>query len=434
MVTAERLLLIAGATLSLSLGSGSAQAQAIGDSITAGPVSNNFARDRNVSVRQRPRAEYEALGVHVGTFLMFPRVMVTVEHDDNIFAQPTNELGDTILKIQPELAVTSDWTRHFLSAYARGTYTRFDEFEIESTDEWMAGGSARLDIRRDTTLSGGFDFARLTEPRTGTSLQGQSVVPIQYEQDQARVVFSREFNRLRTTARFDYVNYDFNDGRAATGASVDQDDRDREELTASLRGDYAFSPATAGFLQVALNEHNYDITAPGRLGRDSDGVTVLAGLNFELSNLLRGDIGVGYVEQNYDDPRFRDISGLGVRGQLEWFPTQITTVTLTAARRVSDSGIPGAAGYLESDFGAQIDHELRRNIILTGQVSYGEDNYQDLDRLDRQLRFAVSGTYLVNRSVGLTIGYSYYDQESSGLAGGQDYKVNKIGATVTVQR
>ena len=130
-------------------------------------------------------------------------------------------------------------------------------------------------------------------------------------------------------------------------------------------------------------------------------IEVLAGANFELSNVTRGEIGVGYLRQSYDDPAFKDIEGFGARGQVEWFPTQLTTVTFTASRVIEDSGIPGSAGYINTSLGAQIDHELLRNVILTGQLAWGDDDYDTLDREDKRLRAGVSATYLLNRGVGL---------------------------------
>jgi hypothetical protein len=430
---AEKLILIGGALLALAAPGGAAQAQAIGDSIVAGPVSTNFARDRNISVRQRPRAEYEALGVHLGGFMLYPRVLGTVEHDSNIYALAANKVDDTIFRVQPELALNSNWSRHALNLYARSTITRYNDFKTEDTDEWQAGANGRLDILRDTTLNAGAEFSRLTEPRTATSTQQDSVVPIQYNLDRFNAVFVKEFNRIRITARGDLSKYNYHDGRAASGAAVEQDDRDRDEWVGTLRTDYAISPDTAVFVQGAINKHDYKLHRPGLLTRDSDGIEVLAGANFELSNLIRGDVGVGYMKQSYDDPAFRDISGLGLRGQLEWFPTQLTTVSMTGSRQVLDSGLINTAGYISTNVAGQVDHELRRNVILTCQISYGDDDYRGLDRKDKHFRVGVSGTYLLNRNIGLTVGYSYYDQNSSGAARGPDYTVNKFGATVTLQ-
>ena len=44
-----------------------------------------FARDRNVSVKDRPHPEYEALGVRWGSFHAYPKVQADVGYDSNIF-------------------------------------------------------------------------------------------------------------------------------------------------------------------------------------------------------------------------------------------------------------------------------------------------------------------------------------------------------------
>lgn len=434
-MTANRLLLLGSTAVVLSATAGAASAQAIGDSIvTSQAGSTSFVRDRNVSVRQRPRAEYEAVGLHAGGFMIYPRVIATVEHDDNIYASSVNEQDDTIWRVQPELSATSTWSRHMLSAYVRTTFNRFSDHSSENSDEWQAGASGRLDILRSANISGGADFGRFTEPRTSTTTQFASAVPIQFDQQQVYVLGTKEFNRLRLTGRVDYRNYDYHDGRTATGALVEQDDRDRDITILTGRADYAVSPDTAVFVQVSGNWRNYDLKRPQVLfSRDSDGVEVLAGANFELSNVTRGEIGVGYLQQKYDDPAFDQIEGFGARGQLEWFPTQLTTVTFNASRVIEDSGIPGSAGYINTSLGAQIDHELLRNVILTGLLSYGHDDYDRLDRQDKRLRAGVSATYLLNRGVGLTVGYSHSKQDSSGRDSGFDYRINRFGATVTLQ-
>jgi hypothetical protein len=100
---------------------------------------------------------------------------------------------------------------------------------------------------------------------------------------------------------------------------------------------------------------------------------------------------------------------------------------------VEDSGIPGSSGYLSTNVAAQVDHELMRNLIVTGQISSGQDEYEGIDREDDRLTAGVSATYLINRRAGLTVGYSHFDQSSGGLNGGNDFKVDKIGATLTLQ-
>ncbi|MDO8408739.1 MAG: outer membrane beta-barrel protein [Phenylobacterium sp.] len=435
-MTANKRVLAASAAIAVAAGfTPAAEAQTARGALNqVSGAESNFARDRNISVRQRPHEGYEALGLRLGTFMAYPKVSVTAEHNDNIYGVATNETDDLIWRVQPEISLNSGWSRHALQARARASINRYQDNGSEDTDDYTVGASGRLDVSRATQIAAGADWSRMTEPRTSSSTPQASTAPIQYDLASANVGLSHEFNRLRVSGRYDIREYDYEDGRTAAGTPIEQDDRDRKVHAVTARADYAVSPATALFVEVSRNWREYDLTPPAvALTRDSEGTQALVGANFELGALVRGEVGVGYITQEYDDPRFDELEGLGARAQVEWFPTQLTTVSLTGSRTVEDSGIPGSSGYLSTNVGAQVDHELMRNIILTGQASYGQDEYEGVDRDDDRLNLGVSGTYLLNRYAGLTVAYSYFDQSSGGADGGNDFKVNKLGATLTLQ-
>ena len=435
-MTADKRVLVASAAMIAVAGfTHAAEAQTARGALNQGQgAETNFSRDRNISVRQRPREGFEAIGVPLGAFMAYPKIALTAEHNDNIYATSTGEIDDMIFRVQPEVNITSNWSRHALTAYGRATINRYQDYDSEDTEDYAVGASGRLDVLRAASISAAADWAQLTEPRSSSSSPQASVEPIQYDLTSASLSGVREFNRLKVSGRYDYRNYDYEDGVTAGGAPIEQDDRDRDIQTITLRADYAVSPATALFVELSKNWREYDLAPPAvTLTRDSEGAQALVGANFELGALTRGEIGVGYITQEFDDPAFNDIDGFGARAQVEWFPTQLTTVTLTGSRTVEDSGIVGSSGYLSTNVGAQVDHELMRNVILTGQVAYGNDDYEGIDREDDRITAGLSGTYLLNRHVGVTVGYSYFDQDSGGVGGGNDFKVNKVGAPLTLQ-
>lgn len=434
----KRVLLAGAAILSVAFGGGVAMGQEANSARAVlqqgGDAYSNFRRDRNVSVRQRPHPGYEALGIRAGAFMVWPKLSASVERNDNIFATAANEQDDTIFHVVPEMNVQSTWSRHALNGYARAMVHRFSDFETENTEDYSIGANGRIDILRTAQINAGADWSRLTEPRTTATSEGQAR-PVQYELTSLYVSGSREFNRLRLSSRADLRNFIY----LARAGNRPQDDRDRTMTSLSGRADYAFSPDTAFFVEVTGNKRAYRLSNPPAaafpafVNRDSDGVQVLAGANFEVSALMRGEIGLGYLKQEFDDAALDDIDGFGARGQLEWFPTQLMTVTLTGSRTVEDAGIVGASGYLSSNVGARVDYELMRNVILAGYANVGEDDYKGIDREDRRRNLGASATYLMNRSVGVTVSYDHFKQKSRGAAGGDDFTVNRVGATVTLQ-
>lgn len=399
----------------------------------ADTIGSNFRRDGLVTVQQRPREGYEARGIRSGALLIYPKVNVTLERSDNIFASSIDEKSDNIWHVQPEITVNSDWIRHQLTLFARASFNRYQDHSDENTQEWGVGGSGRIDATRATQVNWRLDYARITEPRTSpNSILPPGGEPVQYDMVTFGLLGRHEFNRLLATGRFDMQKFTYDSPTLANGQVLDQSYRDRTISTVEGRLDYALSPATAFFGQVVLNRHDSQGQASGGIQRDSDGFQAHVGINFEITALIRGDIGVGYMRQNVDQPGQEDLDGFSTNALVAWAPTQLTTVTLTATRSVEDSAVPGAAAYLSTNLRARVDHELLRNVILTAQAGYGDDDYTGVVREDRRTSAGVGVTYLINRTVGLSATYNYLDQDTrKGI--GTKFKENRVGATLTVQ-
>ena len=434
-MTADKRILMAGVALiaAASVSNTAAAQSARGELASASRVESNFARDRNVSVTQRPRDGYQAVGGRVGAFTLYPKLSLTAEQNDNIYATDTNEVDDLVWKVEPELNIVSDWSRHSLNAFARGSIQRYQDFDTEDTEDYTVGANAQIDLLRNSFISLGADWAELTEPRTSPNAVSGAVEPVRYETTGARAGISHEINRLRLSASYDRKTFDYEDGRNPAGGPIDQDYRDREIQTLTARADYAVSPATAVFLELSRNERDYDLARPTvTLVRDSEGTQALVGANFELGAVARGEVGLGYFSQEYDDATLNDIDGFGARAQVEWFPTQLTTVTVAGSRTIEESAAPGSAGYVSANASVKVDHELMRNVLLTGQVGVGNDDYEGITREDDRFNASLGATYLLNRYAGVTLAYSHMTMDSSGF-GGQDFKVNKVGATLALQ-
>jgi hypothetical protein len=398
----------------------------------ADTTQGNFRRDATLSVMQHPREGYEAQGIRAGAFLIFPQVSVQLQHDDNIYATATNETSDTIWRVQPQVVANSDWNRHALQAYARASFNRFTDHDTENTDDWAAGVNGRLDVSRATNVLGRVDYSRNTEPRTSANSPTGAVEPVQYDLWTLGLTGRHEFNRLLISGRIQSQDFSYDSPRNAANAIIDQSFRDRTVSLYGARADYAVSPKTAFFVDLQGEKHDYDHRAPAAASRNSDGYQALVGVNFELTNLLRGDVGVGYRKENFDDPAAKDLKGFSTNSQLEWFPTQLTTVTLNASRTIEDSAVPGAPGYLSTNLGARVDHELLRNVILTGRVGWGDDKYTGIVRQDRRKTASLGASYLINRNVGVSVTYDYNEQKTrKGV--GNDFTDNRLGATLTVQ-
>ena len=142
---------------------------------------------------------------------------------------------------------------------------------------------------------------------------------------------------------------------------------------------------------------------------------LLGGARFELPLGARGEIGVGYVHSESEGARYQSFSGLALSSRVVLFPTDLTTVTITAERSVNDSGVPNSTGYLVTSGNIQVDHELLRNLILGASLGYETDRFNGIDRRDRRLGAGATAEYRLNRALSLRLGYDFIDLNSRGV-------------------
>jgi hypothetical protein len=431
--------LAVGGSLALGAPALAQQAEAGGVDPNASSASNainssSYDRGANVSVRQRPRPDYEAEGIHTGGFMIYPKVGLDVTYDDNIYAVQTGAVGDVIFSEAPEIDIQSTWSRNALAAYVKAEADEYASHSQEDAIQYGAGLSGKYEFGR-STVSGGVDYAHDVLPRSASNNIGFSVHRIPYDYTALNAQLATTLTRVRFSVRVDDQIYSYQNGRTATGAVVFEQDQNRQDLTVTGKAEFAVSQDTAVYATVAGNDRLYDLKPPTvAYTRNNSGYEFNFGANFDLTHLVRGEIQLGYLDQTYENSGlFKPIRGLSALGQIEWFPTQLTTVTAVVSRSVGDAGVPGSAGYLTTNGSLQVDHELLRNLILTANAWAGEDRYNGVVRTDHRYGAGVSGNWLITRHFGLELAYTYSNQRSSGAAKGPSFADNRVSLNATLQ-
>ncbi|WP_031239675.1 outer membrane beta-barrel protein, partial [Asticcacaulis sp. AC466] len=113
---------------------------------------SNFGRDRNVSVADRMPDEYRPLGLRLGAFMLAPKLELGVASNDNVLYRPTDTVSDTLISAMPSATLTSNWSRHALSASASVDSESYSKYSDQNTTQWTVGAAGRLDIQRNSNL------------------------------------------------------------------------------------------------------------------------------------------------------------------------------------------------------------------------------------------------------------------------------------------
>lgn len=334
-------------------------------------VDTRMERD-TVGARSRP--EVETSGARVGALLISPSFGIEADANDNVYARSDVKRGDVAVAFLPALAVRSQWSHHALGISGEGSIKRYAKRTTENIETYAVKLDGRLDISADTRVSGDVGVARRIEARgtTGDTLFGAA--PIAYTVLTGGGEIEQNFTHARITLAGRYERYRYQD-RELGGAMIDLSPRDYEALSGSLRAAIGIGPGVAAFASLAYNRNRY-LSPPIGPSRNSHGFTALTGLAFGLNRLLQGEIGVGWVRQDFAAPIFPRISGLAYNAQLRWSPTRLTTVRLSGGRTFQRSPIIGIAGVQQYDVLLSAEHELLRTLILRPAVRYVVADFQ----------------------------------------------------------
>ena len=391
-----------------------------------------FTRDRGMPVQERVHPEWDAPGLRFGELVAYPSIGLEAGSTNNLYATPAHVEGDGVFHLRPAVVVQADRPDRRVSAYALIDATAFAAHGAESTTDYALGAAVVAESPRSFGLEAGADFARKTEPRTSPDSPADARTPVRYDLAQGRLGLAAAFNRLRLSGRLVAADLAFDDVRSTSGVVLPQSFRDRTEVTGTLRGEYAIRPAASVFVAASFVDRSYRNQASALVDRSSSGARLEVGANFDSSRLVRGEVAVGYLQQDYQG-RYATVSGASARARIDAFPTQLTTLSLTATRAVEDSVIPAAGGYLASTVKGEVHHELLRNLLLHASASYEEDGYRGVDRQDQRIMLGAGLRYLMNRGVVVTAQLEREVRHSAGLQRGLGYTVDRATVGLTLR-
>ncbi len=374
-----------------------------------------------IPVRQRPHPDYNAPGIRLGSFIFHPALESATVYDSNVLAAPGNAQSDRTIVFSGNLKAQSEFNNHALNFEAG--FTRFQHFDLtsESRTEAKAVVSGRLDIRRDLIVLAAASVARRHESRGTSNSPALAAEPVPYDDFDASVSVTKDFNRVEVSVGVAVEHRDYHDVRQIGGGTLDQDFRDGNLFITGGRFAYTVRPGFRVFGDARYNFRRYENLSG--LNSDSQGYNLLAGVEFTLSNLMRGDIGVGYLDQSYDSAS--DATGLSYAANLIWTPTPLITAELKGRRFVSETGIAGALGRIDSTLGVAVDYEFRRNLIISPSIDFTHEDYAGAARADWIVQPKLRVDRLINRYFSIGALYEYTRRASN--IGANEYDRHIVG-------
>jgi hypothetical protein len=373
------------------------------------------------SVSQRPRQDYDALGLRAGSFLIFPSIDVSGEYNSNVYVTQTDTKGDFLTDLRPALTIASDWNNNAVNVHADGDIRRYASLVSENESNVDVAANGRLDIENNIYLTGGAGYQLAHEDRESPDSTTNEKSPTLYQLATADLGFVHDTGTVGLQLNADVNSYSYNNNSTSTGAPIPESYRDRMEYVLTPRISYEYIPGYDAFIKTPVNWRDYNTEFdPSGFRQNSHGYEADAGTTVGLGQIVNGEIFVGYFGQDYDDSRLSSPSGIGFGGNLLWNVTPLDSIKGQLARTVQETILQPASSYVETDVGLTAEHELLRNVVLTANAEYSNQAYQGISRVDNVYSAGVGARYLVTRNWNAGLSGTYRERDSNVSGGGYD--------------
>lgn len=366
---------------------------------------------------------YAQLGLRLGGLTVLPAIQESVGYDSNPNRASGRHKGSTMFRSEGEIRLQSDWSAHALTGLLRGSYASYPQAKGADRPDGEGRLTFRADLTRDTEveLAGRFlvDTQRPGSPDLNAAVRDRPLVST----GGVSAGLTQRFNRLSIGLRGTIDRTVYEDARLTSGALLDQSDRDANQYGLRLRAGYELTPGVIPFVEVLADTrvHDQAIDSAG-FRRDSDGIGLRAGSTFEITRTLTGEVAAGVQRRSYDDPRLRDLRGPLVDAALIWSATPLTTVRLKTESRIDETTILNSSGALVRRASLEVQHELRRNLSVTGLLGLAETDYDGVTLKEETLTAGARLEYKLARSVVLRASFTHERLKST--APGSDYTAN----------
>ena len=374
-------------------------------------------------------AEPTAPRSRIGNFLITPYLDVGQLYDDNIFALPFAEIDDMVTVINPSVSIKSDWQLHQINMDAWASIGRYHEYDQENYEDYGLSGDFRYDLATKSNIFGSLGYKKAHEDRSSPD-ESFGFTPTFYSRIDAALGMSHNFGSLWTRLGVTRDAFDFDNNESRFGP-INNDDRDRNMDAAGIRLGYPVATKVDLFAQATYDRRAYDDT-PDDNGyvRNSDGSRLAAGVIVNPGRGLNIELLAGSLRQNYEDPRFSNISTPDYGADLIWRPSRASRFSLLLDRTLEETTLAGASSYLNDMISTRVDHQLQYNLSVSAYGALSQLDYQGIERTDDLVSAGFGIKYSFSKPFFLALDYDFLRRDSTDEIA--DYYRNNVFLSVGV--
>ncbi len=381
--------------------------------------------DKATNIYSYNRDDYAAKGIRLGSFKGSMGLGLDLIYDDNIFASHNNEKSDEITEVTPKISLKSDWGVHEVAANVQAIIGSYSDNSDENYEDYSADISGRLDVKRNSYALATAKYDRKHEDRGAPNAVSSASKPTEYNEVNAAIGYVHSLGVYSFNGFAGIKNLDFDNGSTISGASVNNDIRDRLEASYTLQAGYEIKPGYRAFIRGEYENIKYNETTIQK--RDSDGFLLVAGTDIDLGGKVSAELYAGIMSRDYKNSAiFKDISDINYGANILWNINGLTSLQGSLSRSIEETTLSSASAYINTAANIELQHEFRRNIIAKANLGYADHDYEG-DGVTLNNEYLTSGAelnYLMNKRIALGIVYDIIDRSSN--ATNNDYTKNTV--------
>ncbi len=396
-----------------------------------GPDPDSLDPTETGAIAHKAQAEddpFAALGIRVGSFILYPSLTTSFEHN-------TNDSGggpSSTLTVTPELRLQSDWALHEATLTLRGGYDKDLSGGSSNGPSGSVDATGRIDLKPgwDIALAGGYTYSHqsVSDPNYPSGVDHAPGVHDFTSSAALDGTFGRKvFTLAGTLSRTLYEN-----GTSA-GTAVDQSYRDNTAFGGRLRLGYESPLGVTPFVEGEVSRRQYDETFDIN-GKERSSLATIgrAGVVFDRGPVLTGEMALGYGVQTFDDPALASLSALTADGSLVWSPTRLYTATFTATTAFNAGTAAASSGSVAHTGSVDIAYAWKPNVTVDWTASVEREAFQGTGQIDTTVKAGVGATWKLNRRAWLTGGYTHEWADST--AAGGTYQSDVLRVELRLQK
>lgn len=349
------------------------------------------------------------------------RVSGGLGYDDNVFRTESNTSSDYFWLIQPSVYLSGGFGKHGFGLGYEGAWSRYSEYGNLDYDDHRLFADADLDLSRklDLTLLGELSYGHDPRGGVGTCI----VCPTDLDTWRAyrvggELIIGRRIARAQITPGIEFSGIRYtNNGQSS---------RDFDRQAYGLRGRLGITPRLSVVAQGGYAIINH--LDPGN-DLDRTETVLLGGIEWEATAKTSGEILIGSLYQDFDDPARGSSTNFNWLARVHWSPKPYSKVTVYTSRQYQEDASGGVGYFLANTFGASWRHGFTERLAMDTNVDYTIADYET-GREDKYLAFQIGFTHRLISWLDFGAHYRYSNRRSN--IPGINYDDNTVLLNLTV--